>query len=1055
MTIQERELESIKKLVRKRIGDHSPSLDILRTPDQSVLRALKNSASRNKLESSACILNMNEDYAGKEAFKKIKFMDEKRELSIIKPIQTTLDNQNSLNPIFSQLQNALETTQIGSKDRLSLNSNRSIRNSKSAVAPINEINCIAESFEEASFYKGQHIKITNSQISFKSNNPNINKFTSQKSSIIEISDFSNDNTSFLNSQQRKHHKPSKEISESLGGNEKAQKVFEGYKREREFMKQNKRGNQNEDSFFHIGANSPKKEVQIERDIKKLAKEVESEVSKGLQPNQILDRMRWNKIQNLDQLGSFRVSSHSVEGLRRHLRSNAYLGEQLSNLADIQRDKSQDMKQPQIMISSVYTAQVEKKPSPESPVKQLLTYQNSFKNSIGHSSEKASQNLSRGSSFDKKLTSHEYSLPLDLPQPIFIMRTSTASQPDYPLEKAPQPTVIFESTESFIEASRMFEDNGPPQVEEAAASSNIMGQLLQPLRKNKSLGSIGQQMRTSMAQTTVRQSQEIKQASESHFTRINTSNGTTVKQQASSYKRNSMIEFRSPISDKIYSMVQLNRSKMASTQDKPPSPRKKSPIPSIPILKPIKTISPIHTQRKNTPTKKEAIKTSIGTSLNRYKQQLKDMTSKQIQRRSPDMISNTLAQSFAGGLHQQTEGQLYSIESFSASGEQALNKASFLSRFTNVAKILTDGHKVGSPGNRSQASISPSPTPRIMPNQTMKSSAKTNMKMVQYKQLERPSQLVKKQKQKSVDQEKKPILTQVKSMISQTVKQESAFKETPNFPEQRSRQQQHTSIYQILKKNKSFDKFEPLNLQSSLNSKRNQEYEILKTISNNPKKPELIQRLHVEQDRKPAKVTTDLSKITYEEYKVMQHHEILKKGTKQLDKARSMSGQSLKHLRNNGYIKSIMTKYIQEGSSTNRASIDVTPLKLKKEQLPQALSSGIKHNFHQPNQSSIGGIAQKLQKGLHSQQSSLFTLNDSGYHKRQQSSQIFESAHQSPVFAERASYIQPTDSARSKRRDKFIPEMRKLGDLELSVERQQILNDALQKSVVMNINSLCS
>lgn len=92
MTIQERELESIKKLVRKRIGDHSPSLDILRTPDQSVLRALKNSASRNKLESSACILNMNEDFAGKEAFKKIKFMDEKRELSIIKPIQTTLDN---------------------------------------------------------------------------------------------------------------------------------------------------------------------------------------------------------------------------------------------------------------------------------------------------------------------------------------------------------------------------------------------------------------------------------------------------------------------------------------------------------------------------------------------------------------------------------------------------------------------------------------------------------------------------------------------------------------------------------------------------------------------------------------------------------------------------------------------------------------------------------------------------------------------------------------------------------------------------------------------------
>jgi len=92
MTIQERELESIKKLVRKRVGDHSPSNDILRTPDQSVLRALKNSASRNKLESSACILNMNEDFVGKDAFSKIKFMDEKRELSIIKPIKTTIEN---------------------------------------------------------------------------------------------------------------------------------------------------------------------------------------------------------------------------------------------------------------------------------------------------------------------------------------------------------------------------------------------------------------------------------------------------------------------------------------------------------------------------------------------------------------------------------------------------------------------------------------------------------------------------------------------------------------------------------------------------------------------------------------------------------------------------------------------------------------------------------------------------------------------------------------------------------------------------------------------------
>jgi len=44
-------------------------------------------------------------------------------------------------------------------------------------------------------------------------------------------------------------------------------VFEGYKREREFMKQNKRGSQNEDSFFHIGANSPKKEAIFEKDCK--------------------------------------------------------------------------------------------------------------------------------------------------------------------------------------------------------------------------------------------------------------------------------------------------------------------------------------------------------------------------------------------------------------------------------------------------------------------------------------------------------------------------------------------------------------------------------------------------------------------------------------------------------------------------------------------------------------------------------------------------------------------------------------------------------------------
>lgn len=63
---------------------------------------------------------------------------------------------------------------------------------------------------------------------------------------------------------------------------------------------------------------------------------------------------------------------------------------------------------------------------------------------------------------------------------------------------------------------------------------------------------------------------------------------------------------------------------------------------------------------------------------------------------------------------------------------------------------------------------------------------------------------------------------------------------------------------------------------------------------------------------------------------MQHHESLKNGAKQLDKARSMSGKDLKHLKNNGYIKIIMTKYIQEGSASNRASIDMTPSKQKKE-----------------------------------------------------------------------------------------------------------------------------
>lgn len=52
-----------------------------------------------------------------------------------------------------------------------------------------------------------------------------------------------------------------------------------------------------------------------------------------------------------------------------------------------------------------------------------------------------------------------------------------------------------------------------------------------------------------------------------------------------------------------------------------------------------------------------------------------------------------------------------------------------------------------------------------------------------------------------------------------------------------------------------------------------------------------------------------------------------------EKKRAKSGQDFSALKKTGYIKSIMTKYVQEGSSSNRASIDMTPSKQHKEQIP--------------------------------------------------------------------------------------------------------------------------
>jgi hypothetical protein len=56
--------------------------------------------------------------------------------------------------------------------------------------------------------------------------------------------------------------------------------------------------------------------------------------------------------------------------------------------------------------------------------------------------------------------------------------------------------------------------------------------------------------------------------------------------------------------------------------------------------------------------------------------------------------------------------------------------------------------------------------------------------------------------------------------------------------------------------------------------------------------------------------------------------------------------------------------------------------------------------------------------------------------------VRSNALNSPEFAERASILQSTDSINGKRRDKFIPESRKIGDIEISQERENRLIEIL-------------